>query len=322
MQDKFDPYKILDEIDFTGLKKNPPILIAARFWEKDRFEAAKVCYQFMRKIDDLVDDRKTDLSSITDCEKKLFEDKINDWISCLNGSTINDPLLDEVYKVVSDYKIPLDQFQVFARSMIYDINHNNFPTFDSFLKYADGASVAPASVFVHLCCWSDDLNSYVMPGMDLTAVARPCSIFSYLVHIIRDFQLDQKSNLNYFADEILRKNNLSINDLLEIANGGIIPVNFRRMIKEYINHARIYEKETEKTIGKLSPFLSPRYLLSLEIIFKLYKQVFERINVNNVSFSAEELNPSPTEMKDCVVEVIENERSIWNSKKTINISAA
>jgi len=313
-ENNFNPYEILNEIDFSGLKKNPPILIAAKFWEKDRYEAAKVCYKFMRKIDDLVDDRKTNLKSITDCEKKLFEDKINDWISCLNGSALNDPLLDEVFKIVSAYQIPIDQFQIFARSMIYDINHSSFPTFDAFLTYAEGASVAPASVFVHLCCWNDGLNNYVIPNMDLTAIARPCSIFSYLVHIIRDFQLDQKINLNYFADDILKKNNLTSNDLKEIAIGTTIPENLRNIIKQYVDYALIYKKETEKTIDQLAPFLSPRYLLSLEIIFNLYKQVFDRVDFKNGNFSTEELNPSPTEMKDCVINVIENEQSRWNSK--------
>ncbi len=30
-------------------------------------------------------------------------------------------------------------------------------------------------------------------------------MFSYLVHIIRDFQKDQLNNLNYFADESIRQ---------------------------------------------------------------------------------------------------------------------
>jgi len=314
MENNFNPYDILNEIDFSAIKKNPPILIAARFWEKDRFEAARICYQFMRKIDDLVDDRKSDLKSISDCEKKLFEDRINDWIGCLNGASIDDSFFTAVADTISSYNIPIDQFQVFARSMIYDINHNSFPTFTSFLQYAEGASVAPASVFVHLCCWDIEKNQYVIPGMNLTSIARPCSIFSYLVHIIRDFQQDQHDNLNYFADESISNHDLNHKEIKEIAKGNPVTNNFRDLIKEYLNQAELYKRETEKIIDQLAPFLSPRYLLSLEIIFNLYKQVFEKVDHINGNFSAKELNPSPSEMRACVIDVIENKHSRWNSK--------
>ncbi len=320
MQNNFNPYDILNEIDFTAIKKNPPILIAARFWEKDRFEAARICYQFMRKIDDLVDERKADLKSISDCEKKLFEDKINEWIGCLNGGSLNDPLFSEVADTISTYKIPIGQFQIFASSMIYDIYNKTFPTFDDFLKYAEGASVAPASVFVHLCSWSSELNEYVIPDLDLVAASRPCSIFSYLVHIIRDFQQDQFENLNYFADEYLTKNNLTPDNLKEIANGNHLSENFRNLIKDYVNYAEFYKNETEKVINKLTPFLSPRYLLSLKIIFELYKQVFERIDLKNGTFSKDELNPTPSEMKDRILEVID--KAGWGSNQESRIAAS
>ena len=37
----------------------------------------------------------------------------------------------------------------------------------------------------------------------LRSAATPCAMFSYLVHIIRDFQKDQQNNLNYFADDVM-----------------------------------------------------------------------------------------------------------------------
>ena len=104
--------------------------------------------------------------------------------------------------------------------MLYDINNNGFSTLEEFMDYAEGASVAPASIFVHLCCLSEENNEYMTPDFDVMQVARPCAIFSYLVHIIRDFQEDQLNNLNYFAVDILKKNNLLPADLKEIAQGG------------------------------------------------------------------------------------------------------
>ena len=37
---------------------NSTLDIAARFWESERYEAAKTCYRTMRIIDDLIDNRK------------------------------------------------------------------------------------------------------------------------------------------------------------------------------------------------------------------------------------------------------------------------
>ena len=47
--------EIYDSIDFKTIKDHPNILIAANFWDSDRFCAAKSCYKFMRAIDDLIE---------------------------------------------------------------------------------------------------------------------------------------------------------------------------------------------------------------------------------------------------------------------------
>jgi hypothetical protein len=75
------------------------------------------------------------------------------------------------------------------------------------------------------------------------------------------------------------------------------------VIKEYYQLARIYSEQTIKEIQKLETKLSDRYLLSLHIIYNLYKQVFDRINIEKGSFTSIELNPSPMEIKDKVLEI-------------------
>jgi phytoene synthase len=302
--DIFNPEEIVSQINFSGFNKHPNILIAAHFWEDDRYHAAKICYQFMRRIDDMIDDRKADDPSLSDCEKQMYADQIKDWIECLNGKSINDPFFQDVLQAVISYRIPLSLFDGFAKSMIYDVNHNGFHTFDDFLNYAEGASVVPASVFVHLCCLNEDLTEYVIPSMNLKEIARPCALFAYLVHMIRDFQLDQDNHQNYFSIDILEKYNLTYNDLKNIANGSIIPSDFRKMICEYKSYAASYKQQTEEAIRKLSSHLDERYLLSLHLIYQLYLQIYNRIDPDNGQFTAEELNPTPQEIEHVVRETI------------------
>ncbi len=187
---------IINGIDINKIDKHPNILIAASFWEKERYDAAKRCYRFMREIDDLVDNRKSSSQKVSCLEQELLADKVNQWISCLDEEASSNPDIKELVQTIKTYKIPLLYFHNFAVAMQYDITHTGFPTFESFIQYAEGASVAPAAIFVHLCCLQKEGDGFTLPDIDILEVARPCAIFSYLVHIIRDFQKDQRENLN------------------------------------------------------------------------------------------------------------------------------
>jgi phytoene/squalene synthetase len=291
-------------IDFHNIKDHPNILIAARFWEDDRYRAAKTIYKFMRHIDDMIDDRKALQAKLSCMEQKMFSEKVNNWIDCLGQDAPDDPFFGEVTETIRRFRIPLHFFYHFARSMVYDINHNNFNAFDDFLDYTEGASNGPASVFVHLCCLEKRDGEYIpFPG-NISDIARPCSIFSYLVHIIRDFQKDQLNNLNYFSLDILEKNELTLSMLGKIARGGKINGGFRNVIREYKTIAGIYKTETEKMLVSLESRLEPRYYLSLRIIFDLYMKIYDRIDPEKGSFTAEELNPTPEDIKESVSECL------------------
>ena len=187
--------------------------------------------------------------------------------------------------------------------MVFDLNHDGFGTFQEFLEYSEGASVAPASIFVHLCCLEEVNGEYINPGIDVISTARPCALFSYIVHIIRDFQEDQMNNLNYFALDILAKYNLRPSDLKEIAMNKGVPETFRKVVEEYQRYALEYERLTLSEIEKLSGILGGRYLMSLQMIYQLYKMVFDRIDPEHGQFTGTVLKPSGAEIRQKVVEL-------------------
>ena len=294
---------LIRDIDFDQIKKHPNILIAARFWDDRRYHAAMVCYKFMRMIDDYIDDRKATGKEISCLEREELSTRVHHWIECLHGSVGEDPFFDELSETIATFRIPLQLFHNFAKSMLYDIDHDGFPTLESFLEYSEGASVAPASVFVHLCCLQENNGEYLDPVYDIMELARPCAIFSYLVHIIRDFQEDQLNNLNYFAGDILKKHKITPRELKEIARGNPIPDAFRKVVAEYRDQAIYYGIQTIEVLEKLNHELSGRSLLSLHIIYQLYKMVFEKIDVAHGTFNREELNPTAYEIRERVQEV-------------------
>ena len=282
--------------DIKKISKNPNILIAAGFWEKERYEAAMVCYKFMRRIDDLIDDRKALGTSIDDCEQKALESEVLEWINCISGTEGGTTDFAEIRTVIEKFNIPLVLFHNFARAMIYDIQNDGFPSYHEFEKYSEGASVAPAAIFVHLCCLNDERNGYVVPGMKLLDVSRPCALFSYIVHIIRDFQKDFEENLIYLAKDRMDEAGIGVLDLYETAREINVSEGFRNLIKWYLEKADEYKWQTYRIIDEMAPHLQPEYLMSLQVIFELYLAVYEKVDYQHGKFTTQELNPLPEEI--------------------------
>jgi len=301
-RDKF--LEIFSSIDFERIKDHPNILIAANFWEHDRFCAAKTCYKLMRTIDDLIDDHKAINKLIAPDEREAFAANVDEWLKMIVISNECNPHQEELRQVVEKFRIPLWPLEAFAKSMLFDINNDGFPTLESFLEYSNGASLAPASIFVHLNGLVKKDDHFGDPQFDVKWAATPCAFFSYIVHIIRDFQKDQLNNLTYFADDLIAKNGLTRNQLREFANGKPVNDNFRDLIKQYYILADDYRIKTYDVIREIRPKLEPRYQLSLEIIFNLYLMVFERIDLKNGKFTTEELNPTPSETRERVYDTI------------------
>ena len=136
--------------------------------------------------------------------------------------------------------------------------------------------------------------------------------------IIRDLQKGQHNNLNYFADDLLAKHGLDRQQLKLISNGGEITPGFRNLIREYYQLADEYRQKTYQMIQEIKPLVEPRYQLSLEIIFDLYLMVFERINPESGSFTADELNPTPQEIRERVYQVIVAFREVEQTELVID----
>jgi len=306
IQPKTSQYlEIFNAMDFGRIIDHPNILIAAHFWDTERYEAAKTCYKFMRAIDDLIDNYKSGHITIVQEERTRLEEDVKNWITVFLNTSSSDQVQTELIHTINTFCIPAWPLEAFAKSMIYDIYNDGFPTLQDYLDYAGGASVAPASIFVHLCGSTKVNGKYVPPAFDVKEVATPCAIFSYLVHIIRDFVKDHTHNLNYFPDDLMQKYDLNRTNLLDMATGAKITPGFREMISELYQVADEYRTKTCEVMQKIMPVLEPRSQLSLAIIFDLYLMVFERIDIENGTFTTEELNPTPEEIKERVRIVIE-----------------
>lgn len=287
----------LEKPEFNDILTNPILDIAARFWENDRYDAFKVCYRSMRIIDDLVDGQKAGGHTLTNIEKKQIEDIIRNWTDDFSNGKRTDNFQTALLDIKDRFKIPLWPWMRLSKAMIYDLYHNDFTSFLVFLRYSEGAAISPASIFMHLIGVSQNDAGYSVPKYDIRLAARHLALFSYIVHIMRDFQKDQLEGLNYYALNQLEIFNVKKEDLKNAAESGELSDNVRKLFKTYYNFASYYRTKARKTIDSVLPLLAPRYQLSLEIIYSLYNQIYMRIDVSNGNFSESELLPTASDVK-------------------------
>lgn len=283
------------EIPFDQILTNPILDIAARLWETDRYDAFKICYRSMRRLDDLVDHRKETGEPINAAEVELFTRMMADWVKQVAERKVTDPFVAQMVETTDRFAIPLWPWERLVRSMVYDLTHNGYASFLQFLRYTEGAAISPAAIFMHLIGLPKVGD---LPAYDIREGARALALFSYLVHIVRDFQKDHKANLNYFCDDLMTRAGVSREECTEIAQSEEPTKAFRRLIAEYVRLAEFYRQKARRKIDSLLPLLEPRYQLSLELIYQLYEQIFAKIDPEKGNFSGAELNPSEAEIKE------------------------
>ncbi len=298
MTEPEDPkFRISSDSHFRDILKNPILDIAARFWEEDRYRAFKTCYRSMRFIDDLVDNRKATGRHIISAEREHLSRQVGRWIDSIRGRQRTDECPGDLLRAMETFQVPVWPWERLAEAMMYDLAHDSYPTWRVFRRYCEGAAVAPASVFMHLCAVDTRGDTCVGPTFDVRAAARPLALFSYLVHIIRDFQRDQRQHLNYFAQNLLRQHRLTVSQVRSMAQAGRISFSLRNLISQYAGFAEHFRRSARVSIDRTARFLAPRYRLSLEIIYSLYSQIHERIDPTSGTFAADELNPGPEEVR-------------------------
>lgn len=292
------------DVDFSAILTNPILDIAARVWEQERYDAFQICYRSMRRVDDLVDNLKIEHGSIPGGLTAPAEAEIDGWLECARARNLHDDYGKQFLQTLDRFAIPIWPWERLGKAMVYDLHHRGFATFHSFLRYSEGAAISPAAVFMHLCGVKKTDNGYAIPEYDIRQAARPLAVFSYLVHVIRDYEKDQRAGLNYFADTILAQAGLTVDQLRVLAQTGQVDSRLRALMRLYHAIASRYQIAARQMVDRTLPYLDHRYQLSLELIYTLYSQIFERVDSEQGSFSASDLNPTPEQVNQRVLQTL------------------
>ncbi len=290
--------------------KNPILDIAASFWDEERYRAFRVCYQSMRQLDDIVDDLKiAGLADNPDLRSEV-KDQLEEVIALLQSdSPVPAELqevagLNELRETMKRFKIPMAPWLKLAKAMEFDLEHSGFDSFLQFARYAKGAAVAPASVFIHLIGISRNKDEYHPAPIDIFKSARPLAMFSYLTHILRDFRQDAAEGLEYFPLTARESFGVSADNWNASAEG-MQTSGFTSMVQHYHSLADRYRLKSVVEKNPVYPFLNEYTRFSLHLIWDLYSQIHESISKANFVLDPKLTHPNKDDISQRVMKLAE-----------------
>ncbi len=97
-----------------------------------------------------------------------------------------------------------------ARALRTDIAGRKLATWRDFMTYAEGASVAPAAIFIYVIGCEVGRGSRTRISLPLppAAYARDLALFCYLVHMLRDLAPDVRAGVTTLPADLLRRTRL------------------------------------------------------------------------------------------------------------------
>ncbi|NMM46194.1 squalene/phytoene synthase family protein [Rhodospirillaceae bacterium KN72] len=242
------------------------------------FEAA---YATMRVVDDFVDDTFLARGPVERAEtRQAALSYIDQWeqaaVAALDGYIAetgdprDDALFDALRIAAVGSDIPCRPWNALAEAMRFDVTEGRLTTWQDFEAYCDGATVAPAAVFLHVL-HADATTLHA----DLTAAAlfdkaRAMATFCYLVHIQRDFAKDHAR-----GGQLLTVPQ-------ECAGGPPLPGSgpdaCLPVLTALAERAAVYREMAKVDLAAMSPDLAVRERGILEALFGIYEGLQDDLN--------------------------------------------
>ena len=196
-----------DACNDLAAAKNANLYRAAMRLSPERQRFFLAAYASMRVIDDIVDDGFLELPDAQrDAEREFVLQTIHRWQTQVaaakagreNPSPEEGPLDHAVYEALRQTlgcsDLSSDPWIELADALHRDIAEEPMDEWDDFIAYCEGATAAPASIFVYLLSARYDPEiGYTSPLTNPPLYhARDMAIFCYIIHILRDLPDDIK----------------------------------------------------------------------------------------------------------------------------------
>ena len=275
-------------------KANANFFYASQILKTPRREFFYATYAAMRVIDDLIDEKFLKLDSKSRNKLKTsFERKLAIWLQqVLHLEVVDGPLSPGIIYAlkytVGRSDLTKSVWSDLAASLAMDIKGADMNSWDDFLKYCDGATVAPASIYIYLLAATHTKEKhfeYQMPH-ELSYYARDLAIYCYIVHIIRDLIKDAIASpkLITIPNELLFENDLSrltLSSSLKNKDPAIV-----NLANDLIRRAEPFYRHGHEVLIELNNLLGFSEKTALNKLINVYDRLY-RVAQENVQILIE-----------------------------------
>lgn len=272
-------------------------LTSCYFAERERYQAFCALYAVMRVVDDRVDDvlargRPPDETRRTAIGLEAWERLVSARLSGVGPdptdfelcSELRAPALMEAFAGAMQ-SFPIDErlWNNFFSAMREDLTRSRFHTYDEFVRYAEGATVAPTTVYLWLIAAERGPagSPFRLPsGFDVYTCGRNLGLFAYIAHVLRDLAADLRTGtegLLYLAGDDMAAHGVTEDLLRSDLAAGRASAPVRALVGDLAERATARLAEGRRRVGELQARLSADRAFILELIIRIYRETIERI---------------------------------------------
>jgi phytoene synthase len=201
----------------------------------------------MRLIDDAIDGIPH-RAQLTEDGRQTELDRVTAWLKLVEASYRGRVVQGESWVALADtfsrFAFPLDPWVNLGRAMSSDVVVSSFETWDELRNYMQGASVAPATVFMYLVLMRPDDHGIYRTSWSFErvhAATEDLAIFCYCVHILRDVAVDLslgESGLIYLPRQDLSRFGIGTSELYMMRDAGRGSESYRKLASFQAGRAR------------------------------------------------------------------------------------
>jgi len=216
--------------------------LATLLLPKEKRPYVHALYGFARYADEIVDDLK---STLTDGEKAHA---LNAWgdqvIQDLQAGSSKDPVAAALVDTAIKFKIPIEYFEAFLKSMKMDLTITEYQTYEDLYEYVYGSAAVIGLQMVHILgtVSPSDLN-------EAKIAAEKLGVAFQLANFIRDVGEDLDRGRVYLPVSELQFHGVTRTMLEE----KVLTPQIRSALKEQIRRVRKLQAESDSGIKLLSP---------------------------------------------------------------------
>jgi phytoene synthase len=272
--------------------------VSCFFSDPARYLAFCAMYAVMRIVDDRVDGiigRRNVSAAELESERKVLSARQRAATAALVGEQPDSidieesdhsqyaDVLSAFALAAAEFPVPRHLWRDFFVAMHRDLEQRRFDTYKEFLAYAEGATIAPTTIFLFLIAseTAEVGGPHQVPeDFDLQGAGRDLGIFAYLAHIVRDLAQDLQAGdrgLLYVTTEDLTAHGLIEESLRSDAESGHAGPEVRALVKTLVERAREAMDSGRARMAVLDGRLGPDRSFILELVVRIYEAVLDKV---------------------------------------------